>query len=171
MKYAIIENDKVVNVVVSDTPLAPNWIASEVATIGDTYQSGEFIKPPGPSIEVLKQAKWEEIKTYRNKLMQEGGYKVGDKWFSSDTFSRSQQLGLVMLGANIPQGLMWKTMNGSFVEMTPTLAQEVFASAAAQDSTIFSHAESLNAQVQALTTAEEVKSFDITAGWPETYEP
>lgn len=45
MNYAIIENDIVVNVAVSESPLADNWIASEVAAIGDTYENGQFRKP------------------------------------------------------------------------------------------------------------------------------
>lgn len=56
MKYAIIENNTVVNVAVSDAPLADNWIASEIAAIGDTYENGEFIKPqpPHPSSEEIQ---------------------------------------------------------------------------------------------------------------------
>jgi len=45
MKYAIIENNTVTNVAVADEPLADNWIKSDVAEIGDTYENGEFIKP------------------------------------------------------------------------------------------------------------------------------
>jgi len=45
MKYAIIENGRVINVAVADTPLADNWIASDTAAIGDTYENGQFIKP------------------------------------------------------------------------------------------------------------------------------
>ena len=45
MNFAIIENNNVVNVAVSDAPLADNWVASEVAAIGDTYENGQFIKP------------------------------------------------------------------------------------------------------------------------------
>lgn len=45
MKFAIIENNAVINVAVADEPLAENWIASDVAAIGDTYENGEFIKP------------------------------------------------------------------------------------------------------------------------------
>lgn len=57
MKYAIIENNTVINVAVADAPLANNWIASEVAAIGDTYENGEFIKPqpPQPSPEEIQQ--------------------------------------------------------------------------------------------------------------------
>ena len=47
MKYAIIENNKVINVAKSETALADNWIQSNVAKIGDTYNSetDEFISP------------------------------------------------------------------------------------------------------------------------------
>lgn len=45
MKYAIIENNAVVNIAVADAALADNWIASEVAAIGDLYEDGRFSKP------------------------------------------------------------------------------------------------------------------------------
>lgn len=45
MKYAIIENNAVVNVALADKPLASNWIASETAAIGDRYENGQFSKP------------------------------------------------------------------------------------------------------------------------------
>jgi len=45
MKFAIIEDNVVVNVAVADKPLADNWIASETAAIGDLYENGQFIKP------------------------------------------------------------------------------------------------------------------------------
>lgn len=48
MKYAIIENNTVVNVAVANAPLAENWIATEVAAIGDRYENGQFIKPEPP---------------------------------------------------------------------------------------------------------------------------
>lgn len=56
MKYAIIENNIVVNVAVADAPIADNWIASEVAAIGDSYENGQFIKPqpPQPSPEEIQ---------------------------------------------------------------------------------------------------------------------
>lgn len=114
-----------------------------------------------------KSQKWEAIKTKRNTLTQTGGYKALGNWFHSDTFSRSQQLGLVLMGASIPAGLQWKTMQGTFVEMTPTLAQAVFQAAALQDNLLFTYAEQLNQQVQASTNPDLV---DIEQGWPETYQ-
>lgn len=48
MRYAIIENEMVVNVVESDAPVG---VASETANIGDRYENGEFIKPdPAPQL-------------------------------------------------------------------------------------------------------------------------
>lgn len=46
MNYAIIENKLVVNVAISESPLKANWIASDVAAIGDIYENGEFKKSP-----------------------------------------------------------------------------------------------------------------------------
>lgn len=45
MRYAIVSNNTVVNVATADAPLGPNWIASSVAKIGDTYSNGEFTTP------------------------------------------------------------------------------------------------------------------------------
>lgn len=61
MRYAIIEDSKVVNVAVADEPLADNWIASDTARIGDTYANGEFT-PPAPDY----GAQWAMIRAERN---------------------------------------------------------------------------------------------------------
>lgn len=113
-----------------------------------------------------RSAVWERIKAARDRRTQAGGYKVGTKWFHSDTFSRTQQIGLVMLGASIPPGLQWKTMDGSFVEMTPTLAQQVFAAAAAQDTATFAAGEAHKAAMEA---AADPAAYDFSAGWPAVF--
>lgn len=110
----------------------------------------------------IKATLWNKIKDIRDTRVQNSGYKVGSKWFHSDTFSRSQQIGLVILGASIPAGLMWKTMDGSFIEMTQVLSQQIFATAAASDMAIFGFAESLKAQVNA---SSDPLSVPLT-GWP-----
>lgn len=110
--------------------------------------------------------KWEAIKAERDRRSLTGGYQAGGKWFHSDLFSRSQQMGLVMLGANIPPGLLWKTMDGSFVEMTPTLAQQVFAAAAQSDATLFAVAEAKRA---AMAGSQTPWDYDVLAGWPVAF--
>jgi hypothetical protein len=44
-KFAIIENDIVVNVAIGENPIAENWIHSENAKIGDKYENGVFVTP------------------------------------------------------------------------------------------------------------------------------
>ena len=48
MIYAVVENGVVTNIVVSDSALFPNWIQSDVAQIGWTYDGAAF-HPPAPS--------------------------------------------------------------------------------------------------------------------------
>jgi len=50
--YAIVENGVVVNVAVSESALFPNWIQSDVAQIGWTYDGSSFT-PPTPVPVVL----------------------------------------------------------------------------------------------------------------------
>lgn len=114
----------------------------------------------------VKAAVWESIKVERDRRTQAGGYKVGGKWFHSDQFSRGQQLGLVLLGANIPAGLQWKTMDGSFVAMTQTLAQQILAAAAASDQAIFTVAE---AHKVAMEISVNPSVYDFSTGWPATF--
>lgn len=64
MKFAIIENGKVSNIAVADAPLADNWIASEIAKIGDEYVNGQFTTPP-PDTELAAQA----VRAQRNALL------------------------------------------------------------------------------------------------------
>lgn len=119
-----------------------------------------------PTVAQAKAAKWEAIKAERDRRTDQGGYKVGTKWFHSDQKSRSQQLGLVLLGASIPAGLQWKTMDGSFVTMTNTLAQQVLGAAAASDQAIFAAAEAHKAAMEA---SQDPSAYDFSAGWPKVF--
>lgn len=111
------------------------------------------------SDEQIAAIRWEKIKQKRDTLTSTGGCKVGDKWYHSDTHSKVQQLALVSAGTNLPAGIQWKTMDGTFVTMTTELAASLFFAQMAQEQAIFAHAESLKADLTA----------DINAGWPETY--
>lgn len=119
-----------------------------------------------PTVADLQARKWEQIKAERERRTRTGGYLVGTNWFHSDPDSRIQQIGLVMMGANIPAGLQWKTLDGSFVTMTQTLAAEVFAAAAASDQAIFARAEEHNA---AMLQSETPETYDHLAGWPKVF--
>lgn len=128
---------------------------------------GSVIESPPAEVPVLQQAalKWEAIKAERDRR-KASGVKVGTKWFHSDDSSRIQQMGLVMMGANIPAGLQWKTMDGSFVEMTAALAQQVFAAVAASDQAIFAAAE---VHRVAMESSLSPMDYDFSTGWPKSF--
>ena len=112
------------------------------------------------SDEQIQAVHWQKIKQTRDELTDNGGCLVGGKWFHTDTKSKQQQMALTMLGAAIPANLQWKTMDGSFITMTQTLAAQLFAAQITREQTIFAHAEALKADINA----------DIDAGWPARYE-
>ena len=122
--------------------------------------------PPVPSIAEIHTAKWQKIKAERARR-QAGGVKVGsDKWFHSDTDSRIQQIGLVMMGMNIPVGLEWKTMDGTKVPMTPELAKQIFDAVVTHDRELFVVAEEHRAAMEA---SADPANYDYSANWPPIY--
>lgn len=117
-------------------------------------------------LEATKKRQWQEIKDTRDRY-KFGGVKVGDLWFHSDDTSRIQQLGLLALGVNLQPGILWKTMTGSFVEMTPALAQQIFLTTAVSDLRIFKKAEEKRLEMLASSNPSQ---YDSATGWPITFE-
>lgn len=115
---------------------------------------------------------WEEIKKERErrKFL---GVKVGEHWFHSDPDSRSQQLGLVIAGANLPP-TPWKILskagglyNPVSVTMTPALAQQIFFATMMHDAAIHQAAEVHRAQMLVL---ENPYDYDYYVNWPVSFE-
>lgn len=127
----------------------------------ETYSESQ----PAVTVDQIKAAVWLKIKAERDRR-KAGGVKVGAKWFHSDDGSRIQQMGLVMMGAAIPANLQWKTMDGSFITMTQTLASQVFQTVAASDQTIFAVAEGHRVAMEA---SADPASYDYSTGWPKVY--
>lgn len=174
--YARIENNIVVELLDTDGDIAemfhPDMVWVDVSSVdgiaeGWRVLGGDFVPPALPPQIEIRSHVWTAIKAERDRRIQFGGYKVGEKWYHSDTFSRTQQMGLVMLGANIPPNTPWKTMDGSFEVMTPALAAQIFAAAAASDIAIFAAAEVHKAAMEA---SPEPAAYDFSAGWPNRYE-
>ena len=150
--YAVQKDGKGWRAIASHDDVGPNEVFADA--------------PPSPSLDQIKVEKLADIKAKRDSLTDDGGYKVGTKWFHSDTFSRTQQMGLVMLGAGIPANTPWKTMDGTTVTMTQALAGQIFATAAASDIAIFAAAETHKA---AMEDSADPASYDFSAGWPKVF--
>ena len=168
--FARIENGKVVERLDAEElpPFHPSlhWEQCPAGTQVGWLFDGASFSAPAVDTAAVKATKWADIKAERDRRIQTGGYKVGAKWFHSDTFSRTQQMGLVMLGANIPANTPWKTMDGTTVTMTQTLAGQIFATAAASDIAIFAAAETHRGTMEASADPE---SYDFSTGWPATF--
>jgi hypothetical protein len=126
------------------------------------WQGGALVKDQSAA----KARTWQRIKYERDQRADQGGFKVGTKWFHSDQKSRGQQLGLVLLGANIPANLQWKTMDGSFVAMTQALAGQILAAGAASDTAIFAVAETHRLAMEA---SADPAAYDFSGGWPAVF--
>lgn len=143
------------------------------AALLESQSAGQRIIPgPGglpiavPQPQATAGEMWERIKAERDSRTETGGFHAGGHWFHSDQKSRSQQLGLVLLGAAIPAGLQWKTMDGTFVPMTAALAQQILAAAASYDQAVFAVAEAHKAAMAALP---DPSAYDFSGGWPPAY--
>ena len=126
----------------------------------------EFEASRTESLDSRKAKVWEKIKAFRDERVENGSFKVGAHWYHSNVLSRTQYISLVMMGANIPAGTTWKTMDNGYVSMTQTLAGQIFAAGAAQDAALFAKAAEHRAAMEASSDPE---SYDWSTGWPETY--
>ena len=111
---------------------------------------------------------WRLIQVERDRR-KAGGLLIGANWFHSDDTSRIQYLGLVMMGAGLPAGIMWKTMGGSFIEMTQTLAGQIFNAMASKDIAIFTVAEQHKALMYAASDPLTYNYLTGSPAWPTVY--
>jgi len=109
-------------------------------------------------------SKWQEIKAERNRR-KFNGVLVSGKWIHSDTFSRTQWLGMLMMGADLP-AIEWITRDGSIITTTPALASGVLQAVAVMDATVFAVAA---AHDTAMRAAGRPDLYDFSAGWPVTF--
>lgn len=114
----------------------------------------------------VQQAKWRDIKIKRDTINNYGGIFVAGKWFDVDTPSRIKIMGAFLMGANIPPNIQWKTMDGTFVNMTQALAAQLFMAVVASDMTIFAVAEMHRT---ALMASLDPENYDISSGWPAVF--
>lgn len=164
----------------SDFPSVLHWSFDGSAYLG--YEPGDSL--PAVGIQERRDARWEAIKAQRDRLSDQGGYKVTvsgvPKWFHSDGKSKTQQIALARradkvqaAGGNMSAQFagnsgFWKTMDGTFVAMTATLAQAVADAAEVQDGAIFAAAE---AHRIAMEAAANPVAYDFSTGWPEVFQP
>jgi hypothetical protein len=155
--------------------------AQSVGKVIQADQNGKpvAVDPPKPTATDV----WERIKTERDRR-KSGGFKVkvgsSNKWFHSDADSRIQHLGLkdkardLIAGGGamtdkltiLGQTVKWKTMDGSFVDLSAQVAFDIVAAAGDLDAQLFAAAETHKAAMEA---SADPASYDFSGGWPKSF--
>jgi len=107
MKYAIVENGKVINIAEAEEEFAKqfdNWIASEKAQIGDQHVEGNFIKPE-PDFEMLAKV----VRIRRNQLLDESDWtQLPDAPVNAETWKTYRKsLRDIPQQENFPSAIQW----------------------------------------------------------------
>lgn len=156
--------------------LSKHYPSVFVHTNGSAWEYASIIHDGGdqlPTKETLdeliaQQGKvdmWRVIQVERDRRTQ-GGVLVSGNWFHSDQPSRIQQIGLVLYGQNMSNNIMWKTMSGTFVQMTPQLAMSIFMAVAMKDMQVFGVAEQKRSEMLQLA---DPYAYEYMTGWPAIF--
>lgn len=120
-------------------------------------------KTAAEELKAQQQAEmWERIKAKRAQSCHTGIYiKSIKKWMHSDLDSRQQYTFLRTLD-KLPENLMWKTLDNSFVPMTRELLDELSLKLIVDEQHDFQNAERHKA---AMLKAENPMEYDYSSGW------
>lgn len=141
------------------TPSAPKPSAYHI------WQDGKWVL--GVDKSELQAQMWEAIKQKRHSSTRGGVYiKSLGKWFHNDDPSRTQYLALQVL-SQLPDNLMWKTMDNEFVPMTKDLLNEIAMTMLAEEQSDFATAERHRL---AMMQVDDPLDYDYSTGWSRTHE-
>lgn len=119
-------------------------------------------------LERIREEVWEKIKQRRSKSMESGVYHPKlQKWFHTDTEAQ-RNYALMGHAINSPlyQPKRWKTMDGTFIEMTREVFQDVLALALKKADDDYKNAEIHKAKVM---VSNDPLAYDFTTGWSPAY--
>ena len=120
--------------------------------------------------QVLKAAQqeemWTRIKQKRHDNLRGGVYvKSIGEWLHSDDESRAQYTFMRTM-PTLPEKMMWKTMDNTFVPMTRALLDELSLQLLADEQADFANAERHRA---AMLKADNPLDYDYSGGWAANY--
>ena len=113
---------------------------------------------------------WERIKAKRYDNLRHGVYaKSVGKWFQTDDATRLQYLALALesVTGGFKKPINWKTMDNSFLMLTPELLREIMQAMHDDEQADFINAEKHKA---AMLKAEHPLEYDYSAGWTANFD-
>ena len=109
---------------------------------------------------------WTRIKQKRHGNLRGGVYvKSIGKWLHSDDESRAQYTFMRTM-PQLPEKMVWKTMDNTFVPMTKALLDELSLQLLADEQADFANAERHRA---AMLKADNPLDYDYSGGWTANY--
>ena len=113
---------------------------------------------------------WERIKAKRYDNLRHGVYiKSVGKWFQTDDATRLQYLALALesVTGGFKKPINWKTMDNSFLMLTPELLREIMQAMHDDEEADFINAEKHKA---AMLKAENPLKYDYSDGWTANFD-
>ena len=113
---------------------------------------------------------WERIKDKRYDNLRHGVYaKSVGKWFQTDDATRLQYLALALesVTGGFKKPINWKTMDNSFLMLTPELLREIMQAMHDDEEADFINAEKHKA---AMLKAEHPLEYDYSDGWTANFD-
>ena len=113
---------------------------------------------------------WERIKAKRYDNLRHGVYiKSVGKWFQTDDATRLQYLALALenVTGGFKKPINWKTMDNSFLMLTPELLREIMQTMHDDEQADFINAEKHKA---AMLKAEHPLEYDYSDGWTANFD-
>ena len=113
---------------------------------------------------------WERIKAKRYDNLRHGVYiKSVGKWFQTDDATRLQYLALALesVTGGFKKPINWKTMDNSFLMLTPELLREIMQAMHDDEQADFINAEKHKA---AMLQAENPLKYDYSDGWTANFD-
>lgn len=113
---------------------------------------------------------WERIKDKRYDNLRHGVYaKSVGKWFQTDDATRLQYLALALesVTGGFKKPINWKTMDNSFLMLTPELLREIMQAMHDDEQADFINAEKHKA---AMLKAEHPLEYDYSDGWTANFD-
>lgn len=141
--------------------------ASDLLDVLASFGVSPYADPAITSLEYKQASVWSMIKAERERR-RFNGVSVAGKWFHTDPDSRTQHLSMIIMGANLPIGIEWKTMDGSKIIMTPAIVGQIFAGELSMEIANFAVAEAHDAAMRKLADPTD---YDFSTGWTATFEP
>ena len=120
------------------------------------------------NLEAIYAEKWEQIKEVRTFKMGDGVFlqPIG-KWFHTDLYSKQQVQSLVVANIiGVYKTTAWKTLDNTYVQLTPVLLIQLFGAMLENESRLFDIGK---LHYESLYTSNDPVNYDPASQWPTTF--